>query len=134
MALNQKMSLSLAIVALQAVINTLSSATIDVYDGVQPATADTPITTQTRLITFTFGSPAFGPPISNIAVANAIAPSVGIATGFPSWFRVTTSTALARFDGSVGTGGTFNMVLNGAGIAVGQGITITSCTFEVPLG
>lgn len=134
MALNTKFSLIGAIAACQTMVNLQNGATIKVYDGTQPATADTLVTTQVLLVTFTLSSPAFAALLSNIGAANSIPSAVAVATGIASWFRLATSGGTTLFDGSVGTGGTFNMVLNGTGIANGQSVSLSSYTFEVPLG
>lgn len=83
----------------------LDGGFLDIYDGVQPATADTPLTGQTLLASLQFGTPAFGAPVQGVITANAIteeddAPASGTATWYRCYKADHTSPVT---DGSVGT-------------------------------
>jgi hypothetical protein len=107
MAHNPKLTNLGANTAADAVTALANSGFIKVYDGAQPATADTAITTQVLLATLTFGATAFGSAVAGVATANSItSDSAADATGTAAWFRVyKTDGTTAIFDGSVGTSG-----------------------------
>lgn len=104
----------------------LDGGFLDIYDGVQPATADTAITTQVKLARLTFGTPAFAAAVAGVAAANAIgSDSSADATGTASWFRARKSDESAVYDGSVGTSGC-NLNLNSVAISAGAAVSVTS--------
>lgn len=65
-----------------------NSGTMKFYDGTQPPTADTAISTQVLGVTLTFGNPAFGAPVSGLLTANAITSGVAVASITPTWVRI----------------------------------------------
>ena len=85
-----------------------------IYDGTQPANADTAVSTQNILAELRFGATAFGASVAGVATANAItADSSANATGTATWFRVFKSDGTtALWDGSVGTAAANHMDLN----------------------
>lgn len=110
MALNTHIALAARKASLDAGLNLANSGTLVIYDGVQPADADTAVTTQNVLATIALAATAF-----NAAAGSASAPSTkGLVlpatvtasrTGVAAWYRIWESngtTAVA--DGSVGTG------------------------------
>lgn len=107
-----------------------------VYDGTKPATADTAITSQVKLVEFTLSNPAFGGPVSSTgAVATLLSvpkTNTAVATGTASWFRATDSTGLAVIDGSVGTASA-DAIIDNTSIASGQTVLLNSWTFKVPI-
>jgi hypothetical protein len=113
----------------------LNAGFIDIYDGTQPVTADTAITTQVKLAHLTFGNPAFGASVAGVATANAIAQDVSAdATGTASWFRAyKTDGTTAVYDGSVGTSGC-NLNLNSVAISAGAAVSVTSFTMTESKG
>ena len=72
MAHNVTIAADTASAIADAVATLCNGGTINIYDGAQPATADTAVTTQTLLATCTFGTPAFGAAAAGVATANAI--------------------------------------------------------------
>jgi hypothetical protein len=87
MAHNPKLTNLGANSAADAVTALANSGFIKVYDGAQPATADTAITTQVLLATLTFGATAFGSAVAGVATANSItSDSAADATGTAAWF------------------------------------------------
>lgn len=130
MALNPKMSNTAASAACDAVVDLLDNGYIRIYDGSQPATADTAITTQVLLAELRWGSTAFGSASNGAATANAItSDSSANATGTASWFRSLKSDGTTViFDGSVGTG-TNDLVLNSTAIAAGAAVSVSAFTY-----
>ena len=117
-----------ASISCNAVTNALSGGSLALYSGSQPATADTAITSQTKLVQVAFGSPAYGTASNGAALANAIAPSTGLANGTATWARYLTSAGLAIADGSVGTSGC-DVNLDSTTIQAGALVTITGGTW-----
>lgn len=132
MALNAKISKAAANAAVNAVVDLLDGGTLRIYDGTQPADADTAVTDQTLLAELTFGTSAFGDASGGVAEANAITQdSAANATGTATWFRALTSGGATVFDGSVGTSGA-NLNLNSVAIQTGATVSVTALTYTQP--
>jgi len=130
MALNPTLANVGANAAADAVCALVNSGFLDVYDGTQPATADTAITTQVKLAGLTFAATAFGAAVAGVATANAIgADASADATGTATWFRAYQSDhTSAVFDGSAGTSGC-NLNLSSASIVASGTVTVTALTY-----
>lgn len=131
MAANPKRSNTAASAAADAVSALLTNGYLRVYNGTQPATADTAITTQVLLAELRFNaSAAFGGASNGVATANAItSDSSANATGTASWFRALKSDGTtAVYDGSVGTSAA-DLVLNSVAIALGAIVGVTAFTY-----
>jgi hypothetical protein len=62
---------------------------IDIYDGLQPDSADAPLGKQVRGVSLGLGRPAFMPALDGILSANPITPGVATASINPAtWARV----------------------------------------------
>jgi hypothetical protein len=111
----------------------VASGYIRIYDGTQPATADTAIVAQQLLAELRFGSTAFGAPSGGSLTANAITAGVGLVASSATWFRVLKSDGVTKcWDGNCGlAASTPDMVLNALAIAVGAAVSITSFTHTV---
>lgn len=110
------------------------AGTVNIYDGTQPANANTAVSTQNLLATLTFSDPAFGAASGGVATASAITSDTSAdATGTATWARVLDSNAATIFDCDVGTSGaTIN--LNTVSIVTGATVAITSFTMTHPDG
>jgi len=64
-----------------------NSGIIRIYDGTQPATADT-AASGTLGVTLTLNATAFGAPSSGLLTANAITGGVAVASITPTWARI----------------------------------------------
>lgn len=129
MANNPKLSNLGANTAANADVALLNTGYFRVYDGSQPATADTAITTQVKLAELRFGATAFGAASAGVATANAITSDTNTVSGTAAWFRLLESdgtTVVA--DGSVGTSGC-DLNLNTTTIPTGGTLSITSFTW-----
>jgi len=103
------------------------SALLKIYDGSQPASPDTAITTQNLLVTLTCNA-TFAPGASSgVLTANSITSGTAGATGTAAWFRLTTSGGTAKIDGTVGTSGT-DAIIDNTSVASGQSVSCTSLT------
>lgn len=130
MALAPKLSNAAASAAADAVTALLDDGYLRIYDGSQPSTANTAITSQVLLAELRFHSTAFGAAVNGAAEANSISPDTSAnATGTASWFRALKSDgATAVFDGSIGTSFS-NIVLSSTSITAGETVDITTFTY-----
>lgn len=134
MALNPKLSNAGANAAADAACALCNSGFLDIYDGAQPATADTAVGAQVKLARLTFSATAFAAAVAGVATANALgADASADATGTASWFRACTSAGAAVFDGSVGTSGA-NLNLNTTSIAITGNVSVSSLTYTQAKG
>lgn len=132
MASNLKMADQGVNVEADALARQLDSGLIKIYDGTQPATANTAITTQVLLATFTV--PATSAPAASAGVLTFNLPAnvTAAATSTATWFRAQTSGGTTNlFDGNVGTAAT-DMVLNSTSIVINATVAITSWTHTIP--
>jgi len=113
-----------------AVCALLNNGYIRIYDGTQPATGDTAITSQVLLAELTFASTAFGTASGGIAVANSIGPDVSAnASGTATWARLFKSDGTTSvMDCSVGTSGA-DINLTTVTIVLGAAVSITAMTY-----
>lgn len=112
--------------ALNALFN---GGKVRVYDGTQPATADTAITSQTLGVTLTLNATAFAAASGGLLTANAITSGVAAASITPTWARIFKSdNTTALMDVSVGVSGA-NLTLGG--FSSGATVGCTSFTHDV---
>ena len=135
MALSPKLSNEAANAAADAVCALCNGGFFDLYDGAQPANANTAITTQVKLAHLTFASPAFAAAVNGVATANAIGSDASAdATGTAAWFRAYKANGTSpAFDGSVGTSGC-DLNLSSVSIIAGGAISISSFTYTQAKG
>ena len=110
--------------ALNAEVN---GGKLQIYDGAQPATADTAITTQNKLAEFTLANPCFGGAVSGVVTANLPANTTGLFASTATWYRVLKADNTKEWDGEVGV----QMTLNSTAITVGATVSMTSWTHTV---
>ena len=104
-----------------------SGTIIHLYDGTQPANANTAVSTQTLLVSLTIAG-GFGTDSNGTLTLGTVTDGTAVATGTATWFRITKSdNSTVVMDGSVGTSGA-DMNLNSTSIASGQTVAITSGT------
>jgi hypothetical protein len=130
MALTPKLANVAASAAADAVTALLNNGYLRIYDGSQPANADTAVSGQTLLAELRFGATAFGAASNGVANANAItSDSSADATGTASWFRALKSDGTSVvFDGSVGTSGA-NLNLNSVAVSAGAAVAVSSLSY-----
>lgn len=132
MANNPHLSDTSANAAVNAVTALANSGKLRIYDGTQPANANTAVTTQTLLAELTMGATAFGAAAAGVATANAITAATAAATGTATWFRVVESNGTTvLFDGSVGTSAA-DLNLSTAAISSGATVSVSSFTYTQP--
>lgn len=125
-----KLSNAAANAAADAVCTLLNTGYLRIYDGTQPATADTAISGNTLLAELRFGATAFGSASGGVATANAITSDTDAdATGTASWIRVlkTDGTTVVE-DFTVGTSGA-DLNLASVSISIHSTVAISSLTY-----
>ena len=130
MALNPKRSNAAVNAAADALTTLLNNGYLRIYDGTQPATADTAVSSQTLLAELRFNATAFGAASAGVATANAFTSDASANnTGTASWFRALKSDGTTVvFDGSVGTTSA-DLVVNSTGISTGAEVSVSSFTY-----
>lgn len=121
-------------------VDLLDGGYLRIYSGTRPIFPDDAVTSvdpaATLLAELQFGTPAFGAAVSGVAEANALA-QVGTnhATGTGTWFRLLKSDGTSPVaDGTVGAGGTFDLVLLTDAFVIAGATTVTSFTYTEPGG
>lgn len=87
----------------------LDGGTIKIYTTDRPGSADTAISTQTLLVTFTAANPS-GSVSNGVFTGSAIAEAMIAATGVASWARFADSSGVTICDGDVGISGSGALV------------------------
>lgn len=114
-----------------------TNGSLVVYSGTPPATADTALSGNTALATFTLADPAFGAAASGVATLDATPTltTTGDAAGTATFFRIYDQDGANLTDvvlqGAVATSGA-ELNLNTTTISVGVNVEITSGTFTMP--
>lgn len=126
MALNLNLSNAAANAEANALAALLNTGYLRIYDGTQPATADTAITTQTLLAELRFGATAFGSASAGVITANSITSATATATSTATWARCFESDGTTTvMDFSVGTS-TANLILTTTSIVSGSTVAVSS--------
>lgn len=104
-----------------------SGCLINLYNGTQPANANTAISTQTLLVTLTI-SGSFGTDSNGTLTLGSVSNGTAVASGNADFFRIFKSDGTTVvMDGSVGTSGA-DMNLNTTAVNSGQVVSITAGT------
>jgi len=135
MADTTKISNAAASAAADAFSDLLDNGYLRIYDGAQPATADTALGAQVLLAELRFANPASGAASNGVITFSAItSDSAANATGTAAWFRALKSDGTSSvWDGSVSTSGA-TLNLNSTAIQVNAQVDVTSLTFTVNKG
>lgn len=108
-----------------------SAALLRIYDGTPPASVGAALSGNNLLGELVCGSPFAPAASSGVLTANAITQdSAADATGTATFFRILTSGATPKIQGTAGTSGT-DLVLNTASIVVGGPIVVSSLTITI---
>ena len=114
-----------------------AAAKIRIYDGSQPANADTALSGQTQLAEVTLNDPAADVPASggvlNLDVTPVPEDASADATGTATWARALTSDNVTVFDCDVSaTGGGGSLQFNTVSFVAGGPVRITAFSFTIP--
>lgn len=102
-----------------------------IYDGTQPADADTAISGPTLLAELTFSSPPEASVSGGVLTFDTITQdSSANASGTAAWFAAVTSTGTRVVDGDISTSaaGTGDLQLDSTSITSGQAVSVSSFT------
>jgi hypothetical protein len=109
-----------------------AAATMKIYTGAQPATADT-AAAGTLLATVAMTDPSFTTASGGTITAGDPPAVTGAAAGTAGWFRLADSTGATVMDGSVtATGGGGDLTLSTTTISVGVTVDITAFSVTIP--
>lgn len=135
MANNLKISSTAVNAQADALSDLLDNGYLRIYDGTQPANANTAITTQVLLAELRFNATAAPAASAGVLTMNSITQdSSANNTGTATWFRALKSDgSTVVFDGSVGTSGS-DLNLGSTSITSGASVAVTSMTFTVSAG
>ena len=135
MANNLKLSNEAVNAEADALSVLLDNGYLRIYDGTQPANADTAISTQTLLAELRFNADAAPSAVAGVLTFNAITQdSNANNTGTASWFRALKSDgSTVLFDGAVGTSGSDINIATTA-IVAGAIVGVTSAVYTVSKG
>ena len=133
MANNLKLSTEAVNAGIPPVGTLLNTGYLRIYDGSQPATADTAISGQVLLAELRFNASAFGSPTAGVITAASITgEDSALASGTAAWFRALKSNGTSPIcDGSVGTTGC-DLNLNSVAISSGATVDVTALTLTLP--
>lgn len=135
MANNLKISTTAVNAQADALSDLLDNGYLRIYDGTQPANANTAITSQVLLAELRFNATAAPAASGGVLTMNSIAQdSSANNTGTATWFRALKSDgSTAVFDGSVGTA-SCDLNLGSTSITSGASVAVTSMTYTVSAG
>jgi len=134
MASNIKAQTALRNAMLDAITTAIgTSGKLKIYDGTQPATVTTSISTQTLLATLPLSSTAAAAASSGVLTFNAITQANAVAGSTATWYSVTKSDDTRIVEGSVGTSSA-DLVLNTTTIVSGGPVAVSSFTYTGPGG
>jgi len=128
MALNTQVADATVNAQANALAALCNSGFIKIYNGTQPATADTAISGNTLGVTLTFGATAFPSAVSGLLTANAITAGVAVADMTPTWARICRSDNSTVMDVSAGASGA-NLTIGA--FTSGTTVSATSFTHDV---
>lgn len=135
MANNLKISTAAVNAQADALSDLLDNGYLRIYDGTQPANANTAISTQVLLAELRFNATAAPAASGGVLTMNSITQdSSANNTGTATWFRALKSDgSTAVFDGSVGTA-SCDLNLGSTSITSGASVAVTSMTYTVSAG
>lgn len=134
MAANPKFANATVSAEADALGTLFDSGKLRIYDGAQPANADTAVGAQVLLAELTFNADAFPAAVNGVLTANAITGDAAAnATGTATWFRALTAALATIMDGSVGEA-TSDLILDSDAIQVDADVTVTSFVLTVSKG
>lgn len=135
MANNPKISSAAVNAQADALSDLLDNGYLRIYDGTQPANANTAVSTQVLLAELRFNATASAAASAGTLTMNAITQdSSANNTGTATWFRALKSDgSTVVFDGSVGTS-SCDINLGSTSITSGSSVGVTSMTFTVSAG
>ena len=132
MATNLKTSITSRNAELNALAALANSGILRVYDGTQPATPETAVSSQVKLAELTMNATAFASASAGVLTANAITSATCLASSTAAWYRLLKSDGTTvLWDGSVGTASA-DLIFTSVAFASGTTISVSSLTYTLP--
>lgn len=132
MPINQVMSIEAVNSQAEALAALANNGYIRIYDGTQPATADTAVSSQVLLAELRLADPAFSDPIAGVMNTTTITPDNDAkATGIASWCRFLAEDETPLFDGSVGLLNSL-LIINSVSIQQHAVVSISNYEHAIP--
>jgi hypothetical protein len=135
MAKNTQIADQSANAAVAALLALANGGTLNIYDGAQPANANTAVTSQNLLATVALAATAFGAPVGGVAALNPTSPATIVKAGTAAWFRILRSAgngSTVVLDGSVGlTGGGFNLEFGSVSFQLNAQVAVTGYNYSI---
>lgn len=129
MALNTQLADATVNAQANALAALCNGGFIKIYDGTQPASADTALSGNTLGVTLTFGATAFGAAVSGVITANPITSGNAVASITPTFARIFKSDGTTVvMDVSAGASGA-NMTIGA--FTAGTTVSVSSFTHDV---
>jgi hypothetical protein len=130
---NTRMSYAAVNAEADALSDELDSGYLRIYDGSQPANADTAITSQVLLAELRFNATAAPAASNGVLTFNSFTPEDSApATGTATWFRALKSDGTTVImDGDVSTSGA-SLILSSVSITSGTEVAVTAFTHTIP--
>ncbi len=129
MAKNTQLSNAAANAEADAIARLLDNGYLRIYDGAQPANADTAVSTQNLLAELRFAATSAPAAADGVLTFSTISAVVAALTGTAAWFRALKSDGTsAVFDGTVGTTAA-NMILAALAIQAAAQVSVSNFTY-----
>lgn len=129
MAKNTQLSNDAANAEADAIARLLDNGYLRIYDGAQPATANTAVSTQNMLAELRFAATSAPAAAAGVLTFSTIAAVVAALTGTAAWFRALKSDGTsAVFDGTIGATSA-NMILAALGIQADAQVSVSNFTY-----
>jgi hypothetical protein len=135
MALNPKYANATVNAEADALARLLDDGYLRIYDGTQPATADTAIGAQVLLAELRFGATSAPAAVNGLLTFNAFTSDASANNaGTATWARALASNGTSVvMDGSVGTA-TSDFIINSTAISSGAQVDCTGLTLQISKG
>jgi hypothetical protein len=131
MALNPHIKLTLRNAMLDQLNTALgASGLLRIYDGAQPADADTALGAQNKLAELALSATAFAAAGAGSVVANAITAANALLSGTATWASFVTAAGVRVLDVGVGTSAT-DINLNAVAFAAGALVSVTAYHLDI---
>jgi hypothetical protein len=103
-----------------------TGAKLELWAGTVPATAETAITTQTKLVSLALANPIGPAPSGGAVTLSAITPANAVASGTATFFRIMDTAGTTCLDqGTVGiTGSDWNFPTMTGGVIINIGVSV----------
>jgi len=130
---NLKLSTGTVNTQADALARRLDNGYLRIYDGAQPATANSPVTTQKLLAELRIASPSSSAAVNGVIALTLHPDTDANDTGQATWYRMLASDGVTPLlDGSAGTDPSDDLVFDSASIQIHSQLAISGYQHTVP--